>query len=135
MSTTQVVQTAPASSLPSLGKFLFSFQGRISRYQYWVQFILPYVVLAAVVSVIDLITGMYNAQTGVGLLSTILSLLVIWPSLAIHVKRCHDRDRSGWFLLIALIPIVGAIWLFVELGCLRGSVGDNRFGADPVAMH
>ena len=135
MSTGQVVQTAPASSLPSLGKFLFSFQGRISRYQYWVQFILPYAVLAVVLSVIDVTTGMYSAQAGVGLLSTIFYLLMIWPYLAIHVKRCHDRDRSGWFLLIALIPIVGGIWLFVDLGCLRGSVGDNRFGSDPVATH
>jgi uncharacterized membrane protein YhaH (DUF805 family) len=133
MSTTQVAQTASASSLPSLGKFLFSFQGRISRYQLWVQFILPYFILEVVVLVIDLLTGMYNVRTGVGLFSTIFSLLMIWPYLAIQVKRCHDRDRSGWFLLISLIPIIGAIWLFVELGCLRGSVGDNRFGPDPVA--
>ena len=129
MSTTQVVQTASASTLPSLGKFLFSFQGRISRYQYWVQFVLPYSVLIVVVGVI---ADMYNAQTGVELPYIIFSLLMIWPNLAIHAKRCHDRDRSGWFQLISLIPIVGAIWLFVELGCLRGSVGDNRFGPDPV---
>lgn len=134
MSITQVAQTASAFTLPSLGKFLFSFQGRISRYQLWVQFILPYFVLEVIVLVIDLLTGMYNAHTGVGVLSTIFSLLMIWPYLAIQVKRCHDRDRSGWFLLISLIPIVGAIWLFVELGCLRGSVGDNRFGPDPVAI-
>lgn len=133
MSTTQVAQTASASTLPSLGKFLFSFQDRISRYQLWVQFILPYFILEVVVLVIDLLTGMYNVRTGVGLFSTIFSLLMIWPYLAIQVKRCHDRDRSGWFLLISLIPIIGAIWLFVELGCLRGSVGDNRFGPDPVA--
>jgi uncharacterized membrane protein YhaH (DUF805 family) len=132
MSTTQVVQTVSASALRSLGKFLFSFQGRISRYQLWVQFILPYFVLEVIVLVIDLLTGMYNVRTGVGLLSTIFFLLMIWPYLAIQVKRCHDRDRSGWFLLISLIPIVGAVWLFVELGCLRGSVGDNRFGPDPV---
>ena len=99
MSTTQVAQTASASSLPSLGKFLFSFQGRISRYQLWVQFILPYFILEVVVLVIDLLTGMYNVRTGVGLFSTIFSLLMIWPYLAIQVKRCHDRDRSGWFLL------------------------------------
>jgi uncharacterized membrane protein YhaH (DUF805 family) len=135
MTATQFAQTAPGYAAPSLGKFLFSFQGRISRYQYWVQFILPYTVLAIVMLAVDLITGMYDAQTGVGLFSTIFSVLIIWPSLAVYVKRCHDRDRSGWFLLILLIPIVGAIWLFVELGCLRGSIGANRFGPDPVAIH
>ena len=133
MSATQLVQTGPVYAPPSLGKFLFSFQGRISRYQYWVRFFIPYVVLYLVAIAIDLLMGMYNAQSGLGLLSTILSLLAIWPSLAILVKRCHDRDRSGWFLLISLIPIVGAIWLFVEIGCLRGSIGENRFGPDPVA--
>jgi uncharacterized membrane protein YhaH (DUF805 family) len=135
MTATQIAQTGPRYAQPSLGKFLFSFQGRISRYQYWVLFIVPYVVLAFAVFALDLITGMYDAKTGFGLLSTIFSVLIIWPYLAIHVKRCHDRDRSGWFLLISLIPIVGAIWLFVELGCLRGSIGANRFGTDAVATH
>lgn len=118
---------------PSLGNFLFSFQGRISRYQYWVQFFLPFIALDFIAVIIDLITGMYNAQTGLGLLSTIFLVLAIWPSLAINVKRCHDRDRSRWFLLVSLIPLVGVIWLFIDLGCLRGSIGQNRFGPDPVA--
>jgi uncharacterized membrane protein YhaH (DUF805 family) len=133
MSATQFVQAGPVYAPPSLGKFLFSFEGRISRYQYWVQFVIPYVVLYVVAIIVDLLTGTYNAQSGVGLFSTIFLLSVIWPSLAILVKRCHDRNRSGWFVLISLIPIVGAIWLFVEIGCLRGSIGENRFGSDPVA--
>jgi uncharacterized membrane protein YhaH (DUF805 family) len=135
MTVIQIAQTGPRYAAPSLGKFLFSFRGRISRHQYWVQFVVPYVLLAFLVIAVDLIMGMYDAKTGVGLLTTIFSVLIIWPYLAIHVKRCHDRDRSGWFLLISLIPIVGAIWLFVELGWLRGSIGDNRFGSDPVATH
>jgi uncharacterized membrane protein YhaH (DUF805 family) len=133
MSAIQIAQTGPRYLPPSLGNFLFSPQGRISRYQYWVQFVVPYAVLTFVAMAIDLLTGMYDATTGVGLFSTLFSVLMIWPYLAIHVKRCHDRDRSGWFLLIALIPIVGGIWLFIELGCLRGSIGGNRFGPDPVA--
>jgi uncharacterized membrane protein YhaH (DUF805 family) len=125
-------QIEPLYVSPSLGNFLFSFHGRISRYHYWVQFFLPYIALDFIAIIIDLITGMYNAQTGLGLLSTIFPVLAIWPSLAINVKRCHDRDRSGWFLLVSLIPLVGVIWLFVDLGCLRGSIGQNRFGPDPV---
>lgn len=132
MSTTQVAATEFSYATPSLGEFLFSFRGRVSRYQYWIQYVLPYVLLLIVLSVIDLATGTYDAKIGVGLLSGILSLVALWPGLAIWVKRCHDRDRSGWFLLISFIPIIGAIWLFVELGCLRGSIGGNRFGPDPV---
>jgi uncharacterized membrane protein YhaH (DUF805 family) len=135
MSATQIAATGPGYTTPSLGRFLFSFRGRISRYQYWVQFFLPYLLLLVALTVVDLATGLYDSQTGTGLLSSIFSLVALWPSLAIAVKRCHDRDRSGWFLLISLIPIIGVIWLFVELGCLRGSIGSNRFGPDPVVAH
>ena len=47
-------------------------------------------------------------------------------------RRWHDRDKSGWWTLIGLIPVVGAIWILVECGCLKGSDGPNRFGADPL---
>jgi len=73
MSAIQIAQTGPRYLPPSLGNFLFSFQGRISRYQYWVQFVVPYAVLAFVAMAIDLLTGMYDATTGVGLFSTLFS--------------------------------------------------------------
>jgi uncharacterized membrane protein YhaH (DUF805 family) len=132
MSATQFAAIEPGYAPPSLGEFLFSFHGRISRYQYWVQYFLPYILLSVMLTVADMAAGSYDSQTGLGLLSSIFSLVALWSSLAIGVKRCHDRDRSGWFLLLYLIPIIGAIWLFVELGCLRGSIGGNRFGPDPV---
>lgn len=135
MSATQFVETAPESPSPqSLATFLFSFSGRISRYQYWVKFYLPYYALVIVMSVLDRATGAYNAQNKIGLISLIFLLAAMWPSLAITVKRCHDRDRSGWFLLVSLVPIIGSIWLAVELGFLRGTIGSNRFGADPVVI-
>jgi uncharacterized membrane protein YhaH (DUF805 family) len=133
MSTTQVAATGPGYAPPSLVEFLFSFQGRISRYQYWVQYFVPYILIFVVLTAADVATGSYDAKTGIGLFSAIFSLVALWPNLAIGVKRCHDRDRSGWFLLVGLIPIIGAIWLFVELGCLRGSIGGNHFGPDPVS--
>ncbi|HAE49771.1 MAG TPA: DUF805 domain-containing protein, partial [Tistrella mobilis] len=52
--------------------------------------------------------------------------------LAIGARRCHDRGRSGWFQLIMLIPLIGWIWLLVEIGFLRGTEGPNRFGPDPL---
>ena len=58
----------------------------------------------------------------------------VWIGLALAVKRCHDRDKSGWFLLIGFIPIIGGVWLLVELGFLDGTQGPNRFGPSPKGL-
>ena len=70
-------------------------------------------------------------KTG-GILGALFSLIALWPSLAVYAKRWHDRGKSGWWTLIILIPIVGAIWMLVECGFLKGTDGANDFGADPV---
>ena len=54
--------------------------------------------------------------------------LALIPSIIVYIKRFHDRDKSGWWVLIGLIPIIGAIWLLIELGFLKGTDGPNRFG-------
>jgi uncharacterized membrane protein YhaH (DUF805 family) len=61
------------------------------------------------------------------ILSTIATLALILPGIAVSVRRLHDTDRSGWWLLIGLIPLIGAILLLVWY-CTKGSVGQNRFG-------
>lgn len=65
----------------------------------------------------------------------VLMLLVaipyIWSSIALQVKRWHDRGKSGAMVLINLIPYIGGIWAFVECGCLRGTCGQNQYGQDP----
>jgi uncharacterized membrane protein YhaH (DUF805 family) len=61
------------------------------------------------------------------------ALLVFLPSLAVSVRRLHDRDLSGWWILIGLVPVLGAILLLVW-SCMEGTQGDNRFGPDPKAM-
>jgi uncharacterized membrane protein YhaH (DUF805 family) len=63
----------------------------------------------------------------------ILILITLWPSLALYTKRWHDRNKSGWWTLILFIPLVGPIWMLIELGFLRGTEGPNRFGPDPIA--
>jgi uncharacterized membrane protein YhaH (DUF805 family) len=58
--------------------------------------------------------------------------LAYWVALVlgviVYIKRFHDRDKSGWWVLIGLIPIIGAIWLPIELGFLKGTPRPNRFG-------
>jgi uncharacterized membrane protein YhaH (DUF805 family) len=75
-------------------------------------------------------TGMAHAVAGMGVLRGVYSLAVLIPSLAVSVRRLHDTDRSGWWLLISLIPIIGAIVLIV-FAAQEGTSGENRFGSDP----
>jgi uncharacterized membrane protein YhaH (DUF805 family) len=142
---------------PTLRESLFSFRGRISRYQYWVRFYLPSFGITLGLSVVDMINGIYYGDNQyVPWLSSIFELAAMWPHLALSVKCCHDRDRSGWFLLISFIPFILLIpalmisgrvavllaliaccvwiWLFVEVYCRRGTIGDNRFGPDPMRL-
>ncbi|MCL2714671.1 MAG: DUF805 domain-containing protein [Alphaproteobacteria bacterium] len=62
------------------------------------------------------------------------SLPFLWILLSLAAKRCHDRDRSAWFLLVGLIPVIGWLWLLIELGLLEGTAGENRFGPSPKAV-
>ena len=68
------------------------------------------------------------AQIGLGISVFLLSLI----SIIVQVKRWHDRDKSGWWVLINFVPVVGPLWALVECGFLRGTLGDNRFGPDPL---
>ena len=117
----------------SISQLLFSFQGRITRATYWLKYFLPYIGIYVLTIILDVVLGSFDNKSGIGVMSGIFSLIALYPSLAVSVKRCHDRNRSGWFLLIGLIPIIGAIWLFIELGCLRGTEGINKYGRDPLA--
>jgi uncharacterized membrane protein YhaH (DUF805 family) len=110
-------------------EFLFSFSGRVSRSGYWLMALLT--LPAAIVA------GMINSHFGHDPVRTggpgILVLLpFIWSNLAVVIKRWHDRDKSGWWILINLIPVIGGIWAFVENGFLKGTDGSNRYGPDPL---
>jgi uncharacterized membrane protein YhaH (DUF805 family) len=67
-------------------------------------------------------------------LEFVVCVVLFVGSLAGAVKRLHDRDRSGWFYLIFFVPVIGTLWLLVELGFLRGTQGENRFGPDPLMV-
>jgi uncharacterized membrane protein YhaH (DUF805 family) len=104
-----------------------NFSGRAIRSEYWF-WLLFTILLTIAASVVDLAIV---SAVGFSMLSTIASLATFLPSLAVAVRRLHDRDQSGWWILIALIPLVGAIILIVWF-CQRGTVGPNRFGPDPL---
>ena len=105
------------------------FEGRARRKEYWI-FALISALILIFLSLIDEMTGWKVWDEGV--LSLVYSIAVFVPTLAVLVRRLHDTDSSGWWVLIALIPLVGAIVLLVFL-VLKGNEGDNRFGPDPKA--
>ena len=106
------------------------FEGRARRKEYWI-FVLISSLILIFLSLIDEMTG-WKVWDDEGVLSLLYSIAVFVPTLAVLVRRLHDTDRSGWWVLIALIPLVGAIVLLVFL-ILKGNEGDNRFGPDPKA--
>lgn len=107
-----------------------TFSGRASRREFW-RFIIPCVVIGAVLNFIDLMSG--TAKPGnFGLYSGIFALLVFLPTTAVCVRRLHDTGRRGYWVLLGIIPWVGSIITFV-LYALPGNVGANKFGPDPHA--
>ena len=107
------------------------FSGRARRKEFWMFFLFS-ALITIFLTVIDEFMGWKFELSGdnLGFLSTLYYIAVIIPYLAVVFRRLHDTDRSGWWFLIAFIPIVGVIVLLVFL-ILDGTRGDNRFGADP----
>jgi uncharacterized membrane protein YhaH (DUF805 family) len=143
----------------SMTQLLFSFRGRLNRKPYWMTVIAT---MAIIVLLLLLALSMireyrfeFAAFTVVILL--ILYIPLVWIGLAIGAKRLHDRDKSAWwllvfyllpgilstagnemgdvgFILLHIISFAISVWAFVELGCLRGTPGPNRYGPDPLSV-
>ena len=106
-----------------------TFSGRARRKEYWMFFLIS-ALISIVLTLLDILLGTYSVEYEAGLFSGLYSLLILLPSIAVVVRRLHDTDRSGWWILISLIPLVGVIVLFVFM-CLDSQSGTNRFGANP----
>ncbi|MBE7219047.1 MAG: DUF805 domain-containing protein [Caulobacteraceae bacterium] len=98
------------------------FGGRARRSEFW-WFVLFYVLVSFVVGAID---GVARSSA----LGALEALAFFLPTLAIEVRRLHDIDKSGWWILLGFIPLIGLIILIVWW-CRDGVAGDNRFGPDP----
>jgi uncharacterized membrane protein YhaH (DUF805 family) len=145
---------------------LFSFKGRINRGKYWLAVLIYLAVWTTFIAVsmvwlgglnIDNLLSFAGAALLIWLAGLVLLVLETWSGLAVGVKRLHDRNKSGWWILLFWLgpgilggwqtatPDLGgglilslaaaaiAIWAFVELGCLRGTPGPNQYGPDPLA--
>lgn len=101
-----------------------TFSGRACRSEFW------YWVLFTVLG--GIASTLVDASMDMQIVSVIFNLLTAIPSLAVSVRRLHDVDASGWWVLLSLIPVIGAIALLVWV-VARGTEGPNRFGPDPLA--
>jgi uncharacterized membrane protein YhaH (DUF805 family) len=117
------------------------FSGRASRSEYW-YFALFSTIISIILTMIDVSMGSGAAETAMsgdaemamsvnmGWLSGIYSLAVLLPSLGVSIRRLHDTDHSGWWLLIAFIPLIGAIVLLVFM-VKDSTAGNNEYGPNP----
>lgn len=131
---------------------LFGFRGRVNRGKYWLTFLI-YFIVWIVVGIIAWILSMASYWLA-AIVVVLVMLVMLYTGIAIGIKRLHDRDKSGWYLLLfylvpsilegigesisgigfilSLASFAITIWAFVELGCLRGTVGSNQYGPDPL---
>ena len=105
------------------------FSGRAPRAEYW-WFYLLVIVIYFVGMILDSMIGSNFGGSGYGMFTALAAVALLIPSLAAGARRLHDTDRSGWWLLIALIPLIGAIILLVFL-VTQGTQGPNSYGEDP----
>ncbi len=101
-------------------KYLYTnFEGRIARKDWWIGILIIFVVSLALSALLG----------DRGLVQFVILIVLIIPSLALHIKRFHDRGKPGWWVLVFLIPLIGFIWMIVEMGVLEGDADANDYGA------
>ena len=111
---------------------LTSYDGRINRGKFWAGVAVLFAA-GILAQLLDNLLGITFGDSGLGPIYAIVGLISLYCAFAIYAKRWHDRDKSGWWSLIVLVPLIGAIWLLVECGILEGTRGTNQYGPDPLA--
>jgi uncharacterized membrane protein YhaH (DUF805 family) len=112
----------------SLRRLLFAFDGRIGRRTWWLWFVGAMLGMGLYITVLLRVAGVSSHVT-----EGLVNMLLLWPALALSVKRWHDRGKSGWWVLVTLIPVIGWAWAVVENGLMPGTAGANRHGDAPAA--
>jgi uncharacterized membrane protein YhaH (DUF805 family) len=111
---------------PGPMQVLFSFEGRVGRKTWWLYGVLAMFGIAAIGVALLRIAGMGERPA-----DFVVNALLLWPAIAVSVKRWHDRGKSAW-VLVWLVPFIGWLWVIVENGLLPGTPGDNAYGPPEV---
>jgi len=119
---------------------LFGFQGRTNRAKFWLValaiFVVEAILFAMLGSNIAMSDDPQEALARMGPVTSIVlvlfGILVTWISIAVGIKRFHDRNKSGVWVLIIFVPVIGSLWYLIECGFLKGTTGPNNYGPDPL---
>ncbi|TMM56251.1 DUF805 domain-containing protein [Maribacter algarum] len=107
------------------------FSGRARRQEYWMYTLFNAIIVISLVFLSSMLGEAVGDSEGLIMIPMVLYILAVFiPTLAVVVRRLHDQDKSGWYILVRFIPIIGPIWLLVLL-CTDGSPGPNQYGPDP----
>lgn len=111
---------------------LFDFKGRINRGKFWLGIGASWVIALVIFGILGFV--LFQVSAALGYLAWIAGYAgLVWIGLALSVKRWHDRDKSGWWILIGFVPLIGGLWALIETGFLEGTKGENQYGPDPLA--
>lgn len=105
--------------LETLKKYV-AFSGRASRREFWMFVLINFVIGF----VLGFVTGLIDPKGGLSFVGTLFQLAVLLPSIAVGVRRMHDTDRPGWWVIVPIMNIIYAIG--------EGTKGDNKYGPDPM---
>ena len=111
-------------TLLSFWTLFFSINGRMSRSRYWAISIPYWIVFWLLFIAFENLLGPDKTW--------IITLIFFIGAVFTSTKRLHDRDKSGWWLLLLIVPVAGPLWVFIELGFLKGTVGENSHGDNPL---
>ena len=119
----------------------FGINGRITRQTWWLSHLVLLIPLILFALILILLTDPQHDVPGhapewfsapIGLLIIAWWVAYVWSGICLNAKRWHDTDKSGWWQLIGLVPLLG-LWALIENGFFKGTTGPNRFGPDPLA--
>jgi uncharacterized membrane protein YhaH (DUF805 family) len=121
-------------------KLLFIPQGRVNRAKFWLVALGIFaieVVLFAVFGGGAVMSGDPDRALAAlgpvgGIVFLVFGVVATWVSIVVGMKRFHDRNKSGWWMLIIFVPIIGGLWYLIECGFLKGTSGANNYGPDPL---
>jgi uncharacterized membrane protein YhaH (DUF805 family) len=106
----------------------FNFSGRSRRKEYWM-FILVTFIISVILTILEMALGL-EFNENFGILTTLFSLILLIPSLSVTVRRLHDTGKSGWWILISLIPLIGGIVILI-FTLMDSEPGSNKYGPNP----
>jgi uncharacterized membrane protein YhaH (DUF805 family) len=123
-----------------MADLLFGFQGRANRAKWWLValavFVVEMIVFSAILGGAAMSGDPEQIASAIGPIAGVVIFVMVvlatWIHIAVAVKRYHDRNKSGWWVLIVFVPVIGGLWYLIECGFLRGTPGPNSYGPDPL---